>query len=105
MGVMVATTRITPCAAGVWSLVGAAVFASTPPTGRAQLQSASAIDVQVRTVAPYQAAYEVPPPAAATPPTGGDSFRPSHFTVASVIVTLERSRSIGLSRLGGLYGP
>ena len=105
MGVMAAITKIAPCAAGVWSLVGAAVFTGAPPPGRAQLQSACAMDAQVRAVAPYQAAYEVPPPAAAAPPTGDEFFRPSHFTVASVIVTLERSRSVGLSRLGSLYGP
>ena len=90
MGVMAAITKIAPCAAGVWSLVGAAVFTGAPPPGRAQLQSACAMDAQVLVPAP---------------PTGDEFFRPSHFTVASVIVTLERSRSVGLSRLGSLYGP
>ncbi len=102
---MTAIARITPCVAGIWSLVGASLLAPVPTPVRPQWQSVSAPDAQVWVSVPSEATFEAATQALSTRPTGDDSFRPSHFTVASVIVTLERSRSICLSRIGGLYGP
>jgi hypothetical protein len=102
---MSAFAYIAPWAAGICSLVGASLMAPVPASSRPQWQSAPASDAQVWVSVPSRATFEAATQAPSTRPTGDDSFRPSHFTVASVIVTLERSRSICLSRIGGLYGP
>ena len=98
-----------PCVVGLWSLVGGTVLLSTatPPLrahGSPSPASIAAALVTVPSAAPAYVGISLPL-AISAPPAGEGTYRPSHFTVASVIVTFQRTRFVGLSRLGGLYGP
>lgn len=99
---MLAVTRIIGC----WPIVGpVALLTSAAPPGRSGGVSSLPAIAAVWVAAPTAAVHVFGPPAISKPPAGEGTYRPSHFTVASVIETFERSRCIGRSRFGGLYGP
>jgi hypothetical protein len=50
-------------------------------------------------------AVAVDEPSLSRPPVSSGAFRPSHFSMASVSVAIERLMLIRCMRVGGLYGP
>ncbi|NOT00784.1 MAG: hypothetical protein HOP29_09170 [Phycisphaerales bacterium] len=92
-----------PCAVGLSPWIGAWGHGA-PSTGRAPALFESS-DITVGWMTPVLTAPGNDTACMEQPPVGDGAFRPGHRTVASVIVTFERSRTITISRIGGLYGP
>lgn len=92
-----------PFAVGISPLVGAWSHVA-PPSGRGPAQF-DLLSISTDWTTPALSAPGTDTACMEQPPIGDGAFRPNHRTVASVIVTFERSRTITLSRIGGLYGP
>ena len=102
---MNAAIRFAPCLAGLWPLVGTAIVQASPSPTRADVASLTMHDAPAFMATCMLGPGEAARPATSPPAVGDDAFRPTHFTVAPVIVAVERSRAAGMTRRGGLYGP
>jgi len=98
-------SRIAPCVAGLLPVIGAAIVPSRPVPTRAAVMTELSEGTPVWTVPCPTLPRIVADTSVSPPPAGDDAYRPAHFTVAPIIVTFERSRLAGMTRLGSLYGP
>ncbi len=97
-------SQATRCALGAWSVAGGIVFLAATQPVRAG-DCAPVFDATHATLVSPCIANAADNQALSTPPAGEGSIRPTHFTVAPVIVIVERHRNICRSRIGGLHGP
>lgn len=105
MEIMDGGIRRTSYALSIWSLAAAILLLGAGTSVRAGRTPTTVgfhcvLDAPPCIDTPLSVTQSSPPP-----PAGEGSFRPGHFSMAPVIVAIERSRAVGRSRIGGLYGP
>ncbi len=98
-------SRIKPSALGLWSVVGTLLLLSAMPPARAANRQGVPHLEAGWSAEPCVTMTTVEAPSLSAPPAGAGSFRPTHFSVAAIIVAVERVRIVALSRIGGLHGP
>ena len=102
---MIESHRVAVRGLGIGSLVGALiVLAAVPPVRASAGGSTMSISIDPADV-PCDHATVPDAPGLSAPPAREGTYRPSHFSIASVIVSVNRSRCLVQSRTGGLYGP
>ena len=87
-----------------WTVVGTLLVLSVASPARAAGRLDAAGFECAWFAAPCVASNPPACPTLPPPPAGEGAFRPSHFSVAPVIVTVERSRWVVRSRIGGIRG-
>ena len=102
-----ARTRLAATSLG--PVLCAVVFLLCPPLrpgfGSGQIVSASLLSSYGLVEARCALATVAESPQLSTPPASKGAFRAGRFSIDLVIVVVERARSVGRARIGGLYGP
>ena len=102
-----ARTRLAATRLG--TVLWAVVFLLCPPLqsgfGSGQFVSAALLPSYGPVVARSALATVAESPRLSTPPASKGAFRAGRFSIDLVIVVVERMRSVGRTRIGGLYGP
>lgn len=87
----------------------AVVFLLCPPLrsgfGSGQFVSASLLPSYGPVESRSALATVAESPQLSTPPAPKGAFRAGRFSIDVVIVVVERTRTVGRTRIGGLYGP